>query len=201
MVRSGSASKSRKVVFSDKESNKGEEMKEGGQAPKIKKPPRSALGVTKEDAPKLTDMGINYEAKDKSDNAVERGIPEELKQSEKGKKRDSLFFIGPSKKIYKYSILKRQWEAKALNSRAAYSGGIKQFALLTLPDKEMVLMTGGVSVATNNPVSKVYSFFFNDMTRPRGGPVKDLNQKRFGHCMAYLREKVYVFGGFAQRDV
>ena len=77
-MRTNSASRSRKVVFSDKDrASGGEELKEGGTS-KAKKPPKAALGVAREDAPKLTEIGITYEAKEKSDVAVEKGIPDAL---------------------------------------------------------------------------------------------------------------------------
>ena len=62
-------------------------------------------------------------------------------------------------------------------------------------------MTGGVSIATCSPLGFCYEFFANNMARARNTGIKNLQQKRYGHASAYIREKVFVFGGFAHKDV
>lgn len=162
-------------------------------------PKVTAVGVDANDVEDLAKHDISYPAKAKDDAILEGKIKPPAAPDSKMK--DSVVYLGPGKKIYKFSIRKRAWEVLKLDQKSSYLGNIKQFSLINIPDKKMMIMTGGVSVATCLPLASVYEFMYKDIKRGRNTGIKNLNQKRFGHCSAYIREKIFVFGGFAHSDV
>ena len=136
-----------------------DQHKEGGFSSGHEGKPPLGYGIDPNDKKKLTSMGISYEEKDKDDAKMAGKV--DAAAAESAKVKDCIFYIGPSTKIVKFSVRKRTWEAIKLDQRSSYRGNVKQFSLVTVPEKNMILMTGGVSVATCSPLGFVYEFYGN----------------------------------------
>lgn len=70
-----------------------------------------------------------------------------------------------------------------------------------LTDRQKLILTGGVSIATCLPVAAVYEFNVLQMGQGARSKIKNMHQKRYGHQSAFIRDKLLVFGGFAHPDL
>jgi hypothetical protein len=77
-------------------------------------------------------------------------------------------FVGPQTKIYKFFIRTREWSLIKGHPQSAYKGNIKHQSIVALQHKRMLLLTGGVSVATCSPLSFCYTFSLNDISKASG---------------------------------
>ena len=88
-----------------------------------------------------------------------------------------------------------------VDNRSAYKGNLKHFSLTTIPDQKKIIMTGGVSIATCTPMSSAFVFTEKNMAKGVAEGLKNMNNKRYGHCSAFIRDRVLVLGGFAHQDI
>ena len=136
-------------------------------------PKVTAVGVDPEDAKELEALGISYPAKEQHDKELEGKIKPPTAPD--AKLKDSIVYLGPGKTIYKFSVRKRAWEAIKIDQKSTFLGNLKQFSIVNIPDKKMMLLTGGVSVATCLPVATVHEFMYKELHKGRNTGIKNLN--------------------------
>jgi N-acetylneuraminic acid mutarotase len=62
-----------------------------------------------------------------------------------------------------------------------------------------VYLTGGLQVANNSPLNTTYEFGASNYLL--GIRKKNMNHPRYGHGTVSIKGEIYVFGGFAHKDI
>ena len=131
---------------------------------------------------------------------IEQGQPRK-KEKESKKMTDVIYFFGPSHPFYKFIPRTRDWLNLRFDHKSSYKGNLKHQSCVAMPDDQKIIVTGGVSIATCQPVGNVFLFLMKTLEKGASIGMKNMIHKRYAHSSVYIREKVLVFGGFSHADI
>lgn len=111
---------------------------------------------------------------------------------------ESLVIYSNGMDAFIYKIDKGYWQKKLIEKNSEYQGGLKHYGMC-YTNTYKVYITGGLQVVTSSAVSTVYEFGASNYLL--GMRRSSMNHTRYGHGSVSIKGVIYVFGGFAHRDV
>ena len=113
-------------------------------------------------------------------------------------KAAGLYWIGDLPFLLFYHCKNKKWRKIEFSEESRYKGDLKYPSIIRLNKSDTIILTGGCDNYTGEASESVFKA--NILHIESFKKINSMKNKRYGHCSAWIKDYLFVIGGFDHQD-